>query len=451
MKRISFYGAAGTVTGSNFLLTDNIRTQLLIDLGMFQGSKSTELFNQEPLHFDPQALSGVVVTHAHLDHCGRLPLLAKSYYEGKIYMTEATRALIEIVLRDAVNVARYEPDIVQLYDETDVERTMQQVEIVEYGQTFQVGQFHIVLRDAGHILGSSIVEVHHTITKGKNRVIVFSGDLGNYPEHIVKSTEMIEKADVVVMETTYGNREHKKEFEHDVLLEEVEAIQKNGGTLLIPAFSLERSQEILHTLDHMKKEGKMKSKTRVFLDSPMAIRATQVYKRFKELYCSELYNHAQQDDPFHFNGLYLCNTGHESRKIRKIKEPKVIIAGSGMMSGGRILRHAQHYLPLKSTRLLFVGYQAENTLGREILEGAKKVYIDEQEIHINASVRKSSGMSSHADQPKLLSWLKDIEGVKKLYLVHGENVARNAFKEKVQETTSIKDIILPDRNTIHQI
>lgn len=443
MKSLGFYGASGTVTGSCFVLSDGANTRILIDCGMFQGSDEITQLNHKPLGFDPTQLTAVILTHAHLDHCGRLPLLTKHGYRGPIYMTEATRALLELTLKDAVKVAQQDEAIPPMYSENDIADVLSCARLVEYGAFIDVGQFHVIFRDAGHILGSASIEVHHVVHTDGVRRIVFSGDLGNSPEDLVRPTEFVDNADVVIMESTYGDRTHSDEDPLATLAEETREIEKSGGTLLIPSFSIERAQELLHNFDHLKKSGKIKPQTRVFLDSPMAIRATSIYKRYKHLYNPELTQHAKEDDPFHFPGLYLSETGFESRKIKRIREPKVIIAGSGMMTGGRILYHAVDFLPLKNTRLLFVGFQGEETLGRAILEGASTVQIGEHTVTINAHVRKSSGMSSHADQPRLLKWLSHIKNVKHVYLVHGEEVPRKALATLVTERIGIEHVHMP--------
>lgn len=440
MAKIKFLGASGTVTGSSFLLSGNDGPSVLIDTGMFQGMHESHQLNSAPLDFDIKKVGGIVITHAHLDHVGRLPIMIKNGYTGPIYLTEPTRIIAEITLLDAAKLQAEENH--PLYEFTDITKTMSQMEVIDYHQEFQIGQFKLKLLDAGHIMGSAMVEVIDT-NDGLSEKIIFSGDLGNSPEDIVRPTEMIKEADVVVMESTYGDRTHAAENANEVLTEEINAIEENGGALLIPAFSVERSQELLHKIDHLKKSGKVKEDTMVFLDSPMAIKTTAVYKQFKNLYGAEIAEHASKDDPFDFPGLKFTEDSKESRQISKTEGAKVIIAGSGMMNGGRILHHAQEFLPDPKNRLLIVGFQAQGTVGREILDGSRDVRINGENIHIAAHVRKSSGMSAHADQPKLFEWLHFIKDVKKLFLVHGEDVARLAFKNLVKERSQLKDINLP--------
>lgn len=438
MKKLLFLGAAGEVTGSNFVLTADNGSQLLVDYGMFQGQKVISDLNYQPPQFDASQLVGVALTHAHLDHCGRLPLLVYGGFKGKIYMTEPTKALAEVILTDSAKIAQEKPDYTPLYGLEEVEKLLQMVEIVPYDTPIKVGPFTLIFKDAGHILGSSSIEVIDS--EGDQRKIIFSGDIGNTPEDIIKPTEFSESGDIVVMEATYGAKVHPQENPSEVIQEEINAIENETGVLLIPAFSLERTQEILHRIYHLKKEKKIRHDTPVFMDSPMGIRATEIFRVYREFYNEELQSH--NDDPFSFEALAVTAEVRDSKDIIKAIEPKVIIAGSGMLSGGRILQHAINYLPIKTTRLLFVGYQAEETLGRKILEGARNVRIKDKTIKIRAHIRETT-MSSHADQPKLLTWLEHIKGAKKVFLVHGDGGQREEFAAKVKEVLHMNDIVLP--------
>jgi len=406
---------------------------MLIDMGMFQGSQEIEGYNDESIPLHPKHILAVVLTHAHLDHCGRLPLLRKLGYSGSIYMTPATKSLLELTLLDAVHVARNREHGRLLYDEEDVRWILEHTKTIPYHEALSIGPFTIELKDAGHILGSSFVSIYCKDHRDGIENIVFSGDIGNYPEELVKTTETVKKADVVVMESTYGDKAHAKEIPEDVLTEEIQIIEQTNATLLIPAFSIERSQELLHMIDHLKKNNRVRKETLVFLDSALAIHVTRVYKHYRSLYNEELAQHALNDDPFSFPGLHMVERHSESRNIDRTPGPKVIIAGSGMMTGGRILRHAKRYLPHPTTRLLIVGYQAEGTLGRALLEGAQTVTIDNTSVPVRAHIRKSSGLSSHADQPKLLGWLSSIKGVSSVCLTHGENPQRTVFAEEIQK------------------
>ncbi|MBP6882267.1 MAG: MBL fold metallo-hydrolase, partial [Candidatus Levybacteria bacterium] len=301
-----------------------------------------------------------------------------------------------------------------------------------------IGDLVVTFRDAGHILGSSSIEV---VDQKDKKKIVFSGDLGNTPEDIVRPTYFIDAADVVVMESTYGSSSHPDDVPTQILQEEINQTEKTGGVLLIPAFSIERTQEILHRIHHLKKEKKIKEDTPVFLDSPMGIRTTIIFRDFKEFYNEELRGHT--DDPFSFEGLVVSENSRDSKEIIKAMNPKVILAGSGMLSGGRILHHAANYLGRDTTRLLFVGYQSEETLGRKVLDGEKKIMIDKQHVTVRAHIRQIESFSSHADQPKLMNWLKSMKGVQKVFLIHGEDPQRTALAAKIKSDLKINDIILP--------
>lgn len=312
--------------------------------------------------------------------------------------------------------------------------------VVDYHAPFEIGGYGITMYDAGHILGSASVVINGA------QKMVFSGDLGNSPEELLHATEKIAAADVVVMESTYGDRTHHVEDTDAMLLNEINAIEKNGGVLLIPAFSIERTQEILHKIDHLKRANKVLAKTPVYLDSPMAIKTTSVYKEFRNLYSPELVDHVKKDDPFDFPGLSLVESVEESKAILGVYGAKVIIAGSGMMSGGRIMYHALEYLSYRSSRLFIVGYQGEGTLGRDILDGARVVTIKGRKVQVNATVTHSSGMSAHADQPRLLNWFNSIESVKRLILTHGEDGPRTHLKQKINEDKTSLTIDTPHLN-----
>lgn len=445
MKKIEFFGASGgEVTGSNYLITADDDNQVLVDFGMFQGDKEIQKRNFEPLAFNAQGLQAVFLTHAHLDHCGRLPLLIYGGFQGKIYMTAPTRRFVEIILEDSARIA--EKDQVQspLYTQEEVWKVLKMIEIVKYDVEVNVGSFKGVFKDAGHILGSSSI-VLTDVSGDKPESIVFSGDLGNTPQPLVKPTQYIDQADYVVMETTYGDSTHPKEDPAQIIQDEINAVEQSGGTLLIPAFAIERTQEVLHTIHHLKAEGKVKADTPVFLDSPMGIDVTAVYLDFKDFYSEELQNHP--DIPFNFESLLITYEGWESRKIKEEPGAKVIIAGSGMMSGGRIMHHIINYLSDPKTRVLFVGYQAEETTGRKVLEGVQQVTVEDRKgvktVPVRAHINEIKTLSSHADQPRLLTWLGHIKGVKKVFLTHGELPQQQAFQELVKTELKIQDVSLP--------
>lgn len=446
--KIKFMGAIGEVTGSSYLLTTDGGETILIDLGMFQGSAEVSKLNQAPLAFEATRLSGALLTHAHLDHCGRLPLVVKAGYSGPVYMTPATRELVELQLEDTMKVAKErqaETGEEPLFNEDDVDKLVGLIKTVGYDQNVEVGGVSVTFKDAGHILGSASIEI-----RGQNseiRTVVFSGDLGNSPEDLIRPTELIKSANVVVMESTYGDRLHTLEDPKMIIQQEINEVEKTGGTLLIPAFSLERTQEVLHIIDHLKKSGRVRTETLVFMDSPLAEKATEIFKKHTELYNKELAEHAKIDDPFDFPGLTVVAKGWQSRKIAEVNDrPKVIIAGSGMMTGGRIMNHAAVFLPQEKTRVLIVGFMAVNTLGRRLVEGAKSVTIGTTNVDVRANIRVTTVMSAHADQAKLLEWLGKIKGVKKVFLTHGEDTARAALSGKIKGEGVSPEVIIPKMN-----
>lgn len=415
----------------------------MVDFGMFQGKFEETTWNSQKPDINFDELTAVVLTHAHLDHCGRLPLLAKFGFQGPIFMTEPTKALVELVLYDAARIAQ-EDETRTLYTTDDVDTILGQVQLVSYDKSFVVGDFSLTMLDAGHILGSSSVLVEETSTKRK---IVFSGDLGNTPEPLLLPTETVNVAEMAVVESTYGDEIHGERHEKDTLSEIVAKAQMEGGTVLIPSFSIQRSQELLYIFDQLKKEGRVSNDLPVFLDSPMAIKATEIFKSFPGLYSKRLQEQAKSDSPFDFPNLILCDTSEKSRQIKNYMGVKVIIAGSGMMSGGRVIHHALNYLDDPKTQLVFVGFQAEGTMGREIQDGQKTLSILGEMVTVKAQLNEIKTMSSHADQGQVLSWLKKIANLKEVFLVHGEELPRLVLMEKIRQDLPGVKIVLP---TIHQ-
>mgnify|MGYP001576511952 CR=1 FL=1 len=447
--KIKFLGASGTVTGSSYILTSGSGKSILIDLGMFQGPPEIDKLNYLPYDYDVSTLTGAILTHAHLDHCGRLPILVKKGlpagrqgFTGSIYMTPPTRDLTELSLMDSAKIAREDKTQV-LYTTADVINLVKQFVTVEYHKEIHIGDFIITFYDAGHILGSASLEIIDKNPSSDIRKIIFSADIGNFPAYLEDPTEFIKSGDAVVIETTYGDRLHPKENPVDALQTEINAIENNGGTLLIPSFSLDRTQELLHIMVHLKKEGRMKNETAVILDSPMAEKATKIYVDYPKYFNDHIEKEYKIGEMFDFPGLEVTKDWKESQALYTRNEAKVIIAGAGMMTGGRIVGHAAHYLPIASTRLMIVGYQGEGSLGRQLLDGKNEVFINGISVIVNAKVNNTQSLSSHADQEQLLEWLKAISGVKKLFLTHGDYHSRIGFKEKVTTELGITDITLP--------
>ncbi len=425
--KLKFLGAAGTVTGSCYFLQGK-NTGVMVDCGMFQGIKEVDELNFAKPNIDFGKLNAIVLTHAHLDHCGRLPLLLKYGFDGVVYMNEPTKALAEIVMLDSAKIAR-EDATNTMYEEDDVFRFLKKVVLVDYHTPFDIGDFEVVMYDAGHILGSTSLLFTE---KSSGKRLLFSGDLGNSPEPLLMPTETVKSADFVVMESTYGDEKHPAGEETDIIAEIVAEAERVGGAVLIPSFSIQRAQELLYVFDQLKKDGRVAQETVVFLDSPMALRTTEVYRDFPGLYSQKLKSQSKKDDPFDFPGLILCDNVEKSKQIKNYPGTKVIIAGSGMMTGGRILHHAANYLSDPKNVLVFVGFQAEGTLGRDIKSGKKEINIWGNNVEVRAEIKEIKTMSSHADQDQLKAWLSKIDGVKKIYLTHGEDIARLVLKEIIK-------------------
>lgn len=435
-------GAAGTVTGSSYVLTSGSGQSILIDLGMFQGVADIESLNYRKFEYDVSSLSAVILTHAHLDHCGRLPILLQNGFTGPVFMTSATADLTELSLLDTAKVAE-EDKKPFLFNKEHVIQTIKQFKGMHYHAPVTIGDFIVTMYDAGHILGSATVVIEDTRANSSIKKIVFSGDIGNSPDNILPDVEPVESADAVVMESTYGDRLHPADDPMDIVASEIREVEGTGGTLLIPAFSLQRTQELMHMIMHLKKSGKVREDTPVYMDSPMGNAATTIYTRYPEAFNAHVQEEFRNGSPFEFPGGTMIQKKKGQRLIDATLGVKVIIAGSGMMTGGRIVGHAARYLPIPSTRLLIVGYQGEETLGRELLEGSKTVKIEKRTVNVKATVSDTQTMSSHADQQQLLNWLTAIKKVRKVFLTHGEDGPREALAKKITESLGVSDITSP--------
>lgn len=436
--KVTFFGGTQGVTGSNYLVETG-RTKFLIDCGLFQGPDEEKKLNWEKFGFDPSEIDFLIATHSHIDHIGRVPYLVNEGFSGKIYSTEPTRDFAGIFLEDCAGHMGNEAEdlnLPPLFEVSDVAKVMPLFDCQTYHQKFSPAEgVEVEFLDAGHILGAAIVRI-----TAENKTIIFSGDLGNPPVPILRDTEFPEKADVVVMESTYGNRLHKPSNERVGDLEQaIEQTIKNGGTLLMPAFAMERTQEILYELNELLIKKEIAS-TPVYLDSPLAIKATEVYKKYPNYFDQEakllIKNHI---DFFGFKELKYLETPEQSMALDRDQSPKIIIAGSGMSNGGRIVHHEKVFLPDPKTTLLIVGYQVNGTLGRRLIEGEKEVKIDGRQISVAASIKSIDSYSAHADQTKLIDWQAKIDN-KKVVLVHGEQEAKEALSDKIIE--SGKEVII---------
>jgi len=440
--KLEFFGAAGEVTGSCHILHIGGR-KVLLDCGMIQGSRKDEDRNRDPFPFDASKIDAVVLSHAHLDHCGRLPLLVKRGYHGPVFAQEATCELTAILLADAAHLAERDAEyrsrkagkkVKPLYTLKEGEEVMRQLRGRKYREKFEViAGVTVRFKDAGHILGSCAVEIW--VKEGDlERKIVFSGDLGQYDTPILRDPDPIDRADVVLMESTYGNRRHRdREETINELAEIFTSDRSNVGNILIPAFSIGRSQEILYQMGKHHEEWGM-DRFQVFLDSPMAIEASKVYWEYTHLYDEEATRLRIENGGMPLlPNLVLSRDTEESMAINRIRSGAVVIAGSGMCNGGRIIHHLKHNLDRAETQVLIVGYQARGSLGRRLVEGEKSVRIYGREIPVNATVHTVGGLSAHGDQDDMARWYEHMENSPPVYLVHGEVDSQLAFRDYLSE------------------
>lgn len=446
---IQFFGAAGGVTGSNMLLESEGR-RVLVDCGMFQGARYCDPVNFLPFPYRPQEIDAVLVTHAHIDHTGRIPKLFKEGFKGPVISTLPTRDFAELLLLDSEHVLRSEADRhghQVLYDERDVLKAMKAWRVVEYRRQISVGKIKVTFFDAGHILGSSFV-----LIEGGGKRIIVSGDLGNYPVPILKKTEKVPMADYVVVESTYGAHVHESPLLRKTMLRKtIEDTMRRGGVLIIPAFALERTQNLLYELNELIEEKRIPP-VPVFLDSPLAIKLTAIYDKYLSYFNAAAKRHIRAGDAiFNFPGLHFTLSTEQSKAINSVLPPKIIIAGSGMSQGGRILHHERRYLPDPKSTILFVGYQAAGSLGRKIRDGAAQVVIFGERIPVRAHRISIGGYSAHADQPRIISWLRPIaRKLREVFLVHGEADEAKALSLQIKKKLSVSSKI-PQKGVVYKL
>lgn len=445
--KITFCGGAGTVTGANYLVQSGA-TKILIDCGLEQGGSFVEGRNFEPFSYDPAEIAAVFITHAHIDHTGLLPKLYKNGFRGVVYSTEPTREFAELLLLDSEHILEMEAERkghTPLYTEADVQALMGLWQGIRYHHPIAIGDFSIEFFDAGHILGSAFIKV-----EAEGKKVIFSGDLGNYPAPIIRPTEFIDDADYCLIESTYGGRVHEPAGERRLSLERaIEDTVQAGGVLMIPAFAMERTQELLYQLNELIENGRV-PKVPIYIDSPLAIKLTKVYSRYSQYFNDEVREQIHNgDDILSFPGLHFALTPEESKKINEVPAPKVVIAGSGMSHGGRILHHEIRYLPSDKNMLLIIGYQAKGSMGRRIIEGATSVTIFGEHVPVHCQVRSVSAYSAHADQPRLLAWLHPMKAsLKKVFLVQGEEDQSQALKEKIESDLGLPAVVPQAGETI---
>ncbi|MFH1727182.1 MAG: MBL fold metallo-hydrolase [Pseudomonadota bacterium] len=450
--KLTFLGAAQNVTGSCYLLeADDYK--ILIDCGLYQEREFKDR-NFEPFFILPKEIDAIILTHAHLDHCGRIPLLVQKGFKGKIYSTSATLDIAKIVLVDSAKIqkedARYKRKrhekegrkspfpIVPLYTKEDVEKTLPLFNSVKYGLDNKISEnLTIKYHEAGHILGSASVEIAIN-QNGDIKKILFSGDMGRWDKPILEDPEFACNADYIVCESTYGNRIHDKVDDiKEKLLEVITKTYEKNGNIIIPSFAIERSQELLYFLGELKNEKKIPNLS-IFLDSPMAVSVTEVFKKHPEMFDEQMLEKIKQGkSPLDAHGLFMAKTTKQSKALNTLKGTSIIIAGSGMCTGGRIKHHLLNNISNPNNSILFVGYQASGTLGRIILDKPDEVRILGQIKKIRSSIYKISGFSAHADQNELLKWLSNIsEKPKKLFITHGEPESSKAFEKAVRKNLS---------------
>lgn len=443
--KITSHGAAGVVTGSCHLVeTDSVR--FLIDCGMFQGGKDLNRLNYREFAFDPGSVDFVVSTHGHIDHCGLMPKLVKEGFGGTIYATPPTADLLPIMLEDSAFIQEMDTEHENrrrlrkgleprepLYTRDDVAQTVPLVSPVPYDNSFEPAKgVSICLREAGHVIGSAIVEVFVT-EGGKQSKVVFSGDLGQKDAPIIRDPSMIWNGDYVFIESTYGDRLHDKVGgRKEKLWDYIKKTFERKGKLLIPSFALERTQELLYTISELKEEKKDFPPIKVYLDSPLAIKITKVFQQHREIYDADA--RERGGDPFQFPGLVLSTTADDSRKLNESPEPAIIIAGSGMCTAGRIRHHIKHHIWDSRNTILFVGYQAPGTLGRVIMDGADEIKMMGGVFAVKAEVGSIGSFSAHGDRDDLTAWLEGFRSPpRKVFLVHGEEKTIDRFSAYLAE------------------
>ena len=459
--KIKFCGAATGVTGSCHLLsTENHK--ILLDCGQFQGGKAQDALNEEPFPFDPAEIECVVLSHAHIDHCGRLPLLVKRGFKGAIYCTDATADLLEVMLKDSGFIHEKEAEwqsrkneragrkpVEPLYTVKDSEETLKYVRPVMYNQLFEINdEMKVVFNDAGHILGSAIIELW-TAEDDNVYKTVFSGDLGVLDRPILRDPTIIKKADYVIMESTYGNRLHPENATSiEQLLDIVIKTTRRGGTVVIPSFAVGRTQELIYEFNRFyleRPEYKDElEKLTVYIDSPMATSATEVFRRNAQVFDEETKAYILKgDNPLDFPNLRFTRSTAESQALNMDRKPKIIISASGMCEAGRIRHHLKHNLWDPKSSVIFVGYQAEGTLGRMLTEGQKDVVLFGEAVHVNAEIYNLEGFSGHADKEGLLGWLSGFKvKPKQLFLVHGELESKEALAASIRERLGYDPVVV---------
>jgi metallo-beta-lactamase family protein len=460
--KLSFYGADRTVTGSCHLV-ECAGKRILIDCGLYQGGREMEEENEHPFGFDPAGIDIVLLTHAHLDHCGRLPLLAKRGFRGEIISTAATAELARLVMVDSAHLqeeeARYrakkakhngkDKPIAPLYSLIDALNSISHFgRTAAYDQPIELAKgISATFVNAGHILGSASVFLQLTENSHRSSVL-FSGDLGKTNDPLLIGPANPPHADNVVMETTYGDRNHKPlDPSIEEFYEAVSAAFQRGGNVVVPTFAVERAQELIYIIHQGIDSNRLPPSTQVYIDSPMAISVTEIMERNLDMLQPELAERVRQGhDPFQFEGLHLTRQQSESMALNNIKTGAIIMAGSGMCTGGRVRHHLKFNLPRAESSIVFVGFAANGTLARTIIDGAKEVGIFGERVPVRAHIHTINGFSAHADQQQLLAWQQQT-GAARTFLVHGEETAMKSFAQTLSKT----QVEMPELNQVYEI
>lgn len=450
--KLTFAGGAGTVTGANFLveqLTGEKEFRFLVDCGLSQGSREMDEKNWDKFSYDPSSVDILFITHAHIDHIGRIPKLVYDGFKGKIISTIPTKDLAELMLEDTANlITRDDNELIEkIYSKQILEKLFDMWTVIDYKQDFAVGDFVFRFRDAGHILGSGMLEVIYN-----NKKIIFTGDLGNSPSPLLRDTEVIKNVDYLIMESVYGDRNHPERNIRRFRLEKsIEDNNKRQGVMLIPTFSLERAQELLFEINELVENDRVPMMP-IFFDSPLAIRLTEIYKKYTHHFNALARKMITEgDDIFQFPGLKTTLKTEESKEIIRESNPKIIIAGSGMSNGGRILHHHAHYLPDPNTTLVLTGYQAAGTLGRLIQDGAKQVRINGQDVPVNAHITFINGYSGHKDSDGLVDFVSSTaDTLKGVYVVMGEPKASLFLTQRLRDYLGVM-AYAPEENDVVEL
>ncbi|PJE74439.1 MAG: MBL fold hydrolase [Candidatus Taylorbacteria bacterium CG10_big_fil_rev_8_21_14_0_10_41_48] len=445
-------GAVGNATGANFWLQAS-SLSILVDCGLVQGSSFAMSENRDAFPYDVTKVDFLLITHAHMDHIGRIPKLAREGFSGTIYSTPETREIAEIMLADArglIEREAKESGQPVLYESIDIEKALSLWKTVGYHEKLDLSSdISIYLRDAGHVLGSSIIELS---IQSEAKKIAFTGDLGNSPTPLLRDTEYVTDADYMVIESVYGDRNHEPKDLRDAKLRQViDDTVRRGGTVVIPTFSLERTQVILYEINNFIEEGKI-SRVPVYLDSPLATKITGVYKKHEKQFKESIQKEIMEgDDIFDFPGLKIVRTPDESASLDRQREPKIILAGSGMSVGGRVLHHERSYLTDPKSTILLVGYQVPGSLGRQIEEQRKHVSVDGARVDIHAHIEKIGGFSSHKDSNNLVEFASHTQPkMKKVFVAMGETKSSSFLAQRLRGELGL-DAIVPEKNKEYEI